>query len=300
MRHRKGHTMAQLTTNSATAWSPDVQAFKAADVIPDALILRGATVVTQSLEGDGPAARVPWVDDASATFTAEGADIDAADPTLSEVVVATAKVTQLLKVSREQWSQNQAAGLLSTSVARAVTRRANEAFIAQVAPVSPAITPPAGVANVSGIIEPSTAITANLDPLADAIAQIEANGGQPDLIVADPLAWGALRNLKTADSANSTLLGAGTEDQAKRLLGIDVATSPAVPVGKIVVLDSTATAAAVGQIQVAHSEHLYFDSDSIALRCTWRLGWGVQHPNRLAVVTVDGVTGEGEGEGESE
>lgn len=87
--------MAETTVNSAKAWSPDIQAFPAGDTVPEALIFRGATVVTESLQGDDPVARVPWVDDAAAEFVAEGADITPADPALSEVVIATAKVSTL-------------------------------------------------------------------------------------------------------------------------------------------------------------------------------------------------------------
>lgn len=277
--------MTALTTNSAGAWSPDIQAFTPADVIPDALVFKGSTVVTTELEGDAPVARIPWVDDASASFVAEGDPIEESDPTLAEVVVPTAKVSQLIRVSREQWTQDSTAGLLSTSAARAVTRAANTAFISQAAPVSPQITPPTGIGLVPGIITGDT-ITDNLDPLANLIAQIEANGGQPAIIFADPLAWGGLRTLKLADSSNAALLGAGTEDQAKRLLGVEVVTSPAVPVGKLLVVDPLAVASAVGNIQVATSEHAYFAADSIGLRVTWRLGWAVQHANRIGVVSV--------------
>ncbi|SNU00950.1 phage major capsid protein, HK97 family [Ruaniaceae bacterium KH17] len=278
--------MATIKTPSTpAAWSPDLQAFLPDDVVPDALILRAATVVTRELEGDAPVARIPWVTDDEADIVAEGGTIPEGDPTLNEVIVSTFKVAKLLKVSREQFAQNSTAQLLSTSAGRAVTVKGNAAFIAQPAPTAPAINPPEGVLTQAPTF--ADAITTNLDPLADAIATIESVGGKPALILANPLSWGALRKLKTAGDENTSLLGAGTTDAAKMLLGIPVETSPAIPAGRLLVVDPSAIAAAVGPVQVAQSTDRYFEQDAIGLRVTWRIGWAVQRPARLGVVNVE-------------
>lgn len=270
-------------TTQTTEWSPDEFSAPAAEVIPDALILRASTVVSTTLEGDEPVVRVPWVKDDEAEFVAEGAQIEQAVPETSAVAVGTAKVSQLLVVSNEAWHHTETAKLLQGSTSRAVVKKADDAFLTHTAGGSaPMLT---GITNTDGIIEGGD-IETDLDALADAVAQIEANGGQPSLIVANPLAWGALRNLKTGTGSNATLLGSGTEDQGKRLLGIDVVTNAAVPAGKMVVIDPTATVAACGPIKVASSEHAYFAFDSVGLRVTWRIGWGVQHPDRIATVGV--------------
>ena len=270
------------TTNTPNSFSPDQVAFTPDEAVPEALILRASTVVTRTLDGDAPVARIPWVNDADAQFTAEGEFMEADTPTASEVVVGTAKISQLLRVSREQWHTNPAGSLLSNSTTRAVTRKANEAFISQPTAGAVSLT---GIVNTEGIItgEP---ITTNLDPLADAVAQIENNNGQPGIIIANPLAWGALRNLKTGGDANTSLLGAGTNDTDKRLLGVEVVTSAAVPEGQLIVVDPNAIASAVGPFEVFQSEHQYFEYDSIAIRATWRIGWAVQHADRIAVVNV--------------
>lgn len=280
-----------ITTGTPTAWSPDTITLPAKETLGDALIMRAATVVTTGLEGDAPVARLPWVDDDEADFVAEGSEIDEADPTLSEVVVPTAKVAQLLRISREQWHQAHTAHLLDASVVRAVTKKANSAFLAQPAPTAPDYTPPEGITSQGMKLEEK--ITNNLDPLADALGIIEANGGEAGVILADPYAWAKLRTLKTATGSNAALLGAGTDDQEKRLFGIPVITTAAVTGGDLVVVDPTAIAAGVGPLQVAVSEHVYFARDSVALRCTWRIGWGVQHPERVVTVKVEGITGTG-------
>lgn len=278
--------MATTTTRtSAPAWSPDITVFAPSEVIPDAIILRAATVVTEELEGDSPVARVAWINDDEADFIAEGAEIPEADPALAEVTVSTGKVSQLVRISREQWRQANTAGLLSDSVARAVTKAGNRAFISQAAPAAGEVTPPAGILNAVGLIDGGE-ITTDLDPLADALAVLEDNGATPRMILASPTSFAAIRKLKTATGANTTLLGSGVEDQVKRLLGLEVITSPAVPAGKLIVVDPAAIVAAVGQVQVASSEHTYFTSDSIALRATWRIGWKVMHPDRIATIDI--------------
>lgn len=124
------------TVNSDAAWRPDLYAFAPTDVVPEALILQ-CTTVAGNVEGDAPSVRVAYVDDDEATFTAEGQDIDEAEPSLSEVLVHTAKITQLVRLSREQYSQPQTPDQLSQSVARALTRRGDLAFVAESAPTPP-------------------------------------------------------------------------------------------------------------------------------------------------------------------
>ena len=51
-------------------------------------------------------------------------------------------------------------------------------------------------------------------------------------------------------------------------------------------VDRTAVVSAVGDVEVAQSEHVYFGSDSVALRCTWRFGQNVVRPGRVGTFTV--------------
>ena len=273
------------TDTSAKAWSPDVQAFAAADVIPEALILQTSTVAG-SIEGDEPAVRVAYVDDADAQFTSEGADIPEAEPTLSEVLVHTGKVTLLVRVSREQWQQNGTANVLSDSARRAVLKKANEAYLSQVLPTAPKVTPPGGILNIPGI-QDGGEIATNLDALADAFTLVETAGGTVTHILAAPNSWGALRKLKKGTSSNESLLGAGTEDADKRILNTPVLTSNAVPSGKLALIDSAAIVSAAGEVQVATREHAYFGSDSIALRVTFRFGQNLVRPERVVKLSLD-------------
>lgn len=277
--------MASITTtDSAASWRPDIAAFAPSDVIPDAIILSAATVAG-SIEGDAPMLRVPYVDDDTAAFIAEGDEIPEGDPDLSEVLVATAKISQLLRLSREQFEQEGTAQELGDSVRRAIVKKANIAFLTQAAPTNPAVTPPAGLLNVAGIVN-GGAVATHLDALIDVIATLESNGGAPTGIILDPVAWARLRKFKTGTGSAASLLGAGTMDSTRMLLDLPVTVTPALAAGTGLIVDSAATVAAAGQVQVAQSTDAYFSSDSIALRATWRIGWNLVRPNRLAKFTV--------------
>jgi HK97 family phage major capsid protein len=276
----------QTTITSAKAWAPDIQVFAPSDAVPDALIMQCSTI-SGEVDGDAPSMRVAYVDDDEAQFTAEGDEIPEGDPALAEVLVHTAKVTQLVRLSTEQWNQTNTSTQLAQSVSRAITRRADLAFVAEAAPVSPAVAPVVGVANVVGVVG-GDQVSGSLDGLIDLIAALQDNLSIPSTILVDPLGWGELRKLKVAESYNQSLLGAGTSDAAQLLLSLPVLVNPAVPDYTGIVLDRNAIVSAVGDVKVANSEHAAFSSDSVLLRATWRFGHVVVRPNRIGVFTIAG------------
>jgi HK97 family phage major capsid protein len=280
---------ALITGGSAAAWSPDIYKFAPADVIPSALILQASTV-SGSIEGDEPSVRVAYVNDDEAQFTAEGDEIPEGEPQLAEVLIHTAKVTQLIRISREQWSQAGTSAQLSSSVGRAITRRGDLAFVAEPAPIAPAVAPVAGITNVAGIVDGGH-VAGDLDVLVDLVATLEDNLATPSHILVDPKGWAELRKLKVGGSnTNESLLGAGTTDAAAMLLSLPVLVNVAMPDYTGLVVDRLSIVSAVGDVQVASSEHQYFTSDSVALRATWRIGHAVVRPNRIGKFTV-GATG---------
>lgn len=277
--------MATHTTpTSSQAWSPDVTTFLPSEVIPEALVMQASTV-SGRIEGDEPLLRVAFVDDDNADFVAEGTEIPEADPVLSEITVATGKVAQLVRLSREQYVQSNAATMLSDSVRRAVVKRADLAFISQAAPVGPAVTPPAGLLNIADITD-GGAIAGDLDGLVDIVAGIAAAGGTATNILLSPTAWASLRKFKSATGSAQSLLGAGSVDATTSILGVPVLVSNSLTGSNGLVIDKAAVVSAVGDVQVATSSDVYFASDSVGLRCTFRFGATVVHPDRVAAFTV--------------
>ena len=250
------------------AWRPDTYTFAPTDAVPDALILQCSTVAGE-IEGDEPTLRAAYVDDDQAQFTAEGDEIPEGEPVLAEVLVHPAKVTQLVRLSNEQYGQTNTASQLSASVSRAVTRRSNEAFVAEPAPTGGAVAPVAGLVNVAGVVDGDD-VSQSLDALVDLVAQLQDNVATPSHILVDPLGWGELRKLKVGGAnTNQSLIEAGVTDAVPMLLSLPVIVDPAVPDYSGVVVDQRAVVSAVGQVKVATSEHQYFSSDSVLLRATW-------------------------------
>ncbi len=103
---------------------------------------------------------------------------------MAECVVYTGKISQLIRVSREQCYQEGTAEQLSQSVARALVKKADQAFINQAAP-TPRANGPRGVLlklNVMGVVN-GGAVASDLDTLVDVVAELQSNGGTPTHIV---------------------------------------------------------------------------------------------------------------------
>lgn len=276
--------MAIITTpTTAKAWSPDIQGFVPGDAIPDALILTTATVAGV-IEGDEPALLVPYVDDADAVLVAEGAPIPQANPMLAQAIVHTEKLAQVVVVSREQLLQPNASTLMMDSLRRSVTKAADRLYLTKVAPTAPAVGS-TGLLEAVGVTDGGS-VGVDLDSLTDAVAGIEGAGGLATHIIASPTAWAAMSKLKSGTGSAATLLGAGVQAGERFILGVPVLVTSQMAAGELLVIDRTAVVAAVGQVQVAQSEDAFFVNDAVAVRVTWRLGWTVMRPGRIAKLST--------------
>lgn len=272
------------TTNSAAPWRPDQFAFQPEDVLGTAAILLGSSV-SGRIEGDEPSVRVAYIDDDTADFVDEGDPIDESEPALNEAVVHTKKIAQLVRLTNEQYRQSMTPEKLAASVERALTRKANLAFLSQAAPVGPAVAPATGIINWPGVIS-ATGVTANLDGLVDLEATIRGNLGHPALWMVAPDTWAALRKMKIGSAYNQSLLGAGTEDAQPLLLSMPVVVCPEMPSKAGVLIDPTAIVSAVSQVFIATSDQTYFTSDSVGIRATWRTGHSIVRPERIGVFSL--------------
>ncbi|CAN5388913.1 hypothetical protein BH10ACT9_BH10ACT9_58180 [soil metagenome] len=272
------------TGNSAWAHRPDVAAFHAEDVVPEALILQASTV-SGSIEGDEPSLRVAYVDDDDALYVAEGAEVPEATPALSEAVVFSGRISQLIRVTKEQYRQELTSDLLSTSAQRALIKKADEAFLAQPAPTPPAHGPSTGLLNIPGLVDGGEVYN-DLDVLVDLEAQLQSNGATPSHVIVDPLGWAALRKLKAAIDSNMSLVGAGVVDAAPLILSLPVLVNRNCPPYSGLMIDKTAVVSAVGEVYVDVSTERYFEHYSIGLMATWRIGATVVRPERCGKFTV--------------
>jgi HK97 family phage major capsid protein len=278
--------VATLTTRTSEyPWPPDISVFHASDAVSTALIMVASTI-SGAIEGDEPSLRVAFVEDDNAQFTAEATEIPEAAPELAEVVVHTGKITQLVRLSNEQWRQEGTDAQLSESVRRAVVKKADEAFLAQPAPTPPAVQPAPGLLHVSGLVDGGE-VADNLDELVNLQAELQLNGLTPTHLILDPCGRAALRQMKFDDTgSNQSLIGAGTTDAAPMLLSLPVIVNREMPSYRGLLIDRTEVVSAVGQVYVAVSEHRYFEYDSQMLRIRWRIGQNVVRPDRCGKFTV--------------
>jgi HK97 family phage major capsid protein len=275
------------TPTSDAAWRPDHFAFAPGDILPEALVLQTSTVAGD-IEGDEPSVRVAFITDDTAKFYAEGDPLDEAQPTLAEALIHTSKAAMLVRITTEQYLQPQTPNQLSQSVARAVQRTADAAFVSQAAPIGPAVAPSAGLLNWPGVVNGGT-VSDSLDAIIELIADLESHLATPSHIVIGPKAWAALRTFKVGSTYNQSLLGAGTQDAVPRLLGLPLIVTNALADSYAgLIVDRSAIVSAVGPVKVSTSEHTYFANDSVALRCTWRFGHTVPRPNRIGKFTIAG------------
>ncbi|MCV7317258.1 phage major capsid protein [Mycolicibacillus parakoreensis] len=270
-----------LTTNVPAAWRPDTTAYAPGDVVGDALLLAASTVVG-TIEGDEPSVRVPYVsDDGTPAFVDEGDTFGDPGQVFSEAVISTFKLGALGKYSRELLAQPEAATSVSQSLSRAITKKANSAFIGNASD-------PTGLLNAS--IHDGGTVGSNLDELVDAVAHIESNGGAATHLIAHPTAWATLSKLKTGTSSEQNLLGAGVEAGQRNILGLPVLVDSNVSTGELLVVDKSAIVSAAGNVRLDRSEDAFFSADLVGVRIAWRIGWAVMHADRIVKVAVDDGT----------
>lgn len=273
-----------LTPTSPEAFALDVLGLAPEQTIPNSVLVQ-CTTKAGEVEGDDVFVRVPAINlDDSTGFVPEGDDIPEAEPDLSELVLATGKIAVLVRISREQLAQPSVSQVVSNEVKRAVQKKVNWALLQQPAPIGPAVFPPAGL--ISHAVAAADDIVDNLDPVIDVVASIEALGGSCTNIIAAPDAWASVAKLKDEDTSNRSLIGAGVESAQRTLLSIPVLVTSGMPAGKLLAVDKSKTLSAYGQIKVGRSEHLYFKSDSLALRATLRFGAGFTESGAGVVLTV--------------
>lgn len=275
--------MATTTLIDNKAAFPDQTTIEPLQAIPEALVLT-QTTVSGTVQGDQPSVRIAYVDqDPDPEVVAEGGDIDAKDPKLSELVVNTQKVGIITVVSNEAYSYTNATRLLGNSLSRAIASKANRLFLQNAAPAE-GQTGITGLANYPGIIDGGT-ITDRLTPLIDAIATIATNGGTPTAILAGYDAWAWLLKLAYADGTPQISPDVANSP-TPQLYGLPIVLNAQMPANTLIVIDRTQIVSAAGNVVTAVSSERYFEKDSVGLRVTFRFGYGILRPNRIAKLTT--------------
>ncbi|GAB3603296.1 hypothetical protein GCM10027586_06280 [Kineococcus gypseus] len=242
-----------------------------------------STTVTTS----GFTFRVPLVtDDPTAAWVAEGQDIPVSDADLDELTITPRKVAGLTIISRElaDDSSPAAAAVVGEGLARDIARRVDQAWFAALP--APA---PSGLAALSGIqTVTATGGFTNLDAFAEAVSKAEQVGAQVTSFVTHPSTALALAKIKTADGSPVPLLGQDpTAAGQRRILGVELRTSPAVAAGTVWGYDRSRVWTVLrDDVTLDVDRSRYFESDRVAIRATMRVGFAFGHPQSVVKVVT--------------
>ena len=275
--------MAVSTLLNNKAAFPDSTLVDPGNSIPNALILT-QSLPSGTIGGDEQTTRIAYVnDDPEAEYVAEGNEIPSKDPRITELLVYTRNVGLITVASNESYKNNGVPEMLGTSLARAITDKADKAFLSDPAPASGqhGFT---GLINTPGIIDAGN-ITDSLDPIIDAIATIGTNRGTPSTIIAGYDSWAYMLKLK--DKNGKSLIAPDVANSpTPSLYGIPVVLTSALTANSVLIIDRTQIVSALGSVSTAVSSERYFEKNSVGIRVMFRFGFGVVRPNRIAKLTV--------------
>lgn len=283
------------TSGQLGAWNPSRTTLPPTDVTPDALILNPlVAILAATPQGDQTFIRVPWIAaDPTAQVVGEGDEIPTGNALRAEVHVYTRKIGIIQRITREAYGQQlegdngtaNASDLFTDSLRRAVTAKADHMFMNAPAEQE-RFAPGLAVDNeIEDAIVNAGAITDNLDPLIDAIATISDNGSNPTCILTSNSGWARLQKLKYGDGR--PVVNPDAQAEANPVLaGLPVVRCGAVPKDKLLVIDSSVVIGAYTDLNIDVDTSVYFSSDSIAIRVTGRIGWGIAQRGRIARLTI--------------
>lgn len=275
--------MALTTSGGASILTPEeVGALVIRPLIEQSVAAQVSTVVTTSSHDF----RVPIVSaDPAAAWTAEGAEITASDPTISEVAVTPKKLAGLTVITNELAADSSPAALqvVGDGLVRDLKRKLDAAFFGNTVTNGP-----------NGLLSLTTATVdagdtwANLDWAEAAKSEAEEVHSTITAFVANPATALKLGQLKEATGSNKHLLGADPTAATSRVIGgIPLYISPSIAddivwgipqAHSILVMRNDAS--------VVTDTSVYFTSDRVAVRATLRASFGFTYPGAVVKITT--------------
>jgi HK97 family phage major capsid protein len=232
--------------------------------------------------------RVPVVTaDPVAAWTAEGAEITATDPTITEVTVTPKKLAGLTVVSNElaQDSSPAALQVVGDGLVRDLRRKIDSAYFATATPTNG----PAGVGVLSGVstVAAGTGWT-DMDWAAEAQSLVETANSVLTAFVAAPDTALSLATVKEQTGSNKALLGSDpTQPTSRTIAGVPLYVSPSVAADTVWGISAPHSIFVLRQdASVVTDTSAFFTSDRVAVRATLRVTFAFPHPAAIVKVTV--------------
>ena len=265
---------------------PDVQNLVIQPLIQAAVATRVSTIV----QTGSHQTRFPIVlTDAVNAWTQEGQPINVTDPELDELVVTPSKCAGLVVVSNELMNDSDPSALevVGQGLVRDLALKIDAAFFGTTVSNGPD-----GLGSLLNVSETLGEFDGDLDLFAEAISAAELAGvGIGDLsFVAHPTDVLTLVQLKTLTDSNEPLLGNDAAAPTQRsILGVALYSSIAVAEGTAWAIPRSKTFVVIRQdAEVIADSSAYFGSDSTAVRCVIRVGYGFPHEESICKIAIDG------------
>lgn len=276
--------MTSSTANYNKAWLPDDFGKL---LIATASTMSVAMQITNVVNTDGNVFRIPTITAEAATaWYAENADIALTDPTAGEEVVTPRKAAGLSKISNELMNDSTPAAKeeIGKSLARSLATGIDAALFGTADGTG---VPPKGIgafADAAVTLTASIGSWANVDPFIGAQFKLEAIGARVTSFIANPADAEILAKLKKATGSNEPLLATdATSPTTRRISGVPLWTSLAIPTGTIYGIDGTRVHTVLrNDVEVEEDKSVYFGSYSTAVRSVARVAFGYPHPKAIA------------------
>lgn len=225
-------------------------------------------------------------DDGSAAWVAEGAVIPRQDGTLASNTLKAHKLARISVITSEalQDSGVDARQAISAALVRSLSYGLDDALFNGTGTGQPL-----GVLKASGVVKTALTAAVTLDNLSDEMTAIEAQGGTPTAIVADPATYGILRKAKASGAGTYHLSPYAQSDGPGTLWGVPLVSAPRLAPGTVIVMDGTQVYVGVRRDATVSYQDL-FDTDEIGCRITTRWA-GVELLDTKAVRILTGATG---------
>lgn len=254
-----------------------------------------ALEVTTAVRTDSHEWRAPVVtEDATANWYSENDDMSGDDPVFAEVTATPRKIGSVIKISSElaEDSSPEAGEQVGLSIARGIARKLDLTFFGDLTTGVPGDPTPKGLETLSEgtvtLIDTMSSDWVVLDPFADAIADVEDEGGTIDHFVANPSDFKKLLKLKRETGSNEPLLGADPTRPTRRMIyGVPLLSSPGVTPGTVWGIDSDFTYTIVrSDIALERSTERYFENDQVAVKARMRGDFVFTHSKSLAKIKL--------------
>lgn len=272
------------TTDNVHGITPDAYGPLVLDVVQQKSV---ALQVTTVLSTNSTNMLIPVeTGDASAAWTAEGAEITTSDVPMDELKATPKKLAGLTIVSNELANDSSpaAAQIVGNSLARNIAAKLDAAFFG-----TTTTNGPAGLGSLTGVSAVAvTTAFANLDPFAEAMSDVEQEGTRITAFVANPADALVLAQLKDRTDSNKPLLGMDpTRPGARQIFGVPLYVSPHLAANTVYGIAAERTFTVLRQgVTVDMSRDAKFTSDQTAIRAVLRADFAYPAPASVAKITV--------------